>query len=135
MPGTGAWLTLLLKKDGVPVDDIVPDEGGLQWSEAMGIAKASAKQDLAKKFLQYMAGPEGQVRVAIKPAYSGSIPNKAAWTKLAAEHGDWARLLLHELDKPNVMDEYKKGKIFIRDLPKQQTLEDWNQAYTEFKNL
>jgi spermidine/putrescine transport system substrate-binding protein len=135
MPGTGAWLTLLLKKDGVPVDDIVPDEGGLQWSEAMGIAKASAKQDLAKKFLQYMAGPEGQVRVAIKPAYSGSIPNKAAWTKLAAEHADWSRLLLHELDKPNVMDEYKKGKIFIRDLPKQQSLEDWNQAYTEFKNL
>ena len=68
------------------MDDIVPDEGGLQWSEAMGIAKASAKQDLAKKFLQYMASPEGQVRVAIKPAYSGSIPNKAAWTKLAAEH-------------------------------------------------
>lgn len=135
MPGTGAWLTLLLKKDGVPVDDIVPEEGGLQWSEAMGIAKASAKQDLAKKFLQYMASPEGQVRVAIKPAYSGSIPNKAAWSKLATDHADWAKLLLHELDKPNVMDEYKQGKIFIRDLPKQQSLEDWNQAYTEFKNL
>jgi spermidine/putrescine transport system substrate-binding protein len=135
MPGTGAWLTLLLKKEGVPVDDIVPDEGGLQWSECMGIAKTTSKPELAKKFLQYMSSPEGQVRVAIKPAYSGSIPNKAAWAKLNAEHPDWAKLLLHEPDKRNVMDEYKEGKIWIRDLPKQQSLEDWNQAFTEFKNL
>jgi spermidine/putrescine transport system substrate-binding protein len=135
MPGTGAWLTLLLKKDGVPVDDIVPDEGGLQWSECMGIATASEKKDLAKLFLQYMASPEGQVRVAIKPAYSGSIPNKAAWTLLNEQHPDWAALLLHELDKRNVMDEYAEGKIFIRDLPKQQSLADWNDAFTEFKNL
>lgn len=135
MPGTGAWLTLLLKKDGVPVDDIVPDEGGLQWSECMGIAAASEKKDLAKLFLQYMASPEGQVRVAIKPAYSGSIPNKAAWTLLNEQHPDWAELLLHRLDARNVMDEYAEGKIFIRDLPKQQSLADWNDAFTEFKNL
>ena len=76
MPGTGAWLTLLLKKDGVPVDDIVPEEGGLQWSEGMAIAKATSKPELARKFLQYMASPEGQMRVAIKPAYSGSIPKQ-----------------------------------------------------------
>jgi spermidine/putrescine transport system substrate-binding protein len=135
MPGTGAWLTLLLKKDGVPVDDIVPEEGGLQWSEGMAIAKATSKPELALKFLQYMASPEGQMRVAIKPAYSGSIPNKAGWKLLNDQHPDWAKLLLHELGKPNVMDEYAKGKIFIRDLPKQQSLEQWNQAFTEFKNL
>jgi spermidine/putrescine transport system substrate-binding protein len=135
MPGTGAWLTLMLKKDNVPVDDIVPDEGGLQWSECMGIAAASGKKDLAKLFLQYMASPEGQVRVAIKPAYSGSIPNKAAWTLLNEQHPDWAKLLLHQLDQRNVMDEYKEGKIFIRDLPKQQSLTDWNDAFTQFKNL
>ena len=135
MPGTGAWLTLMLKKDNVPVDDIVPDEGGLQWSEAMGIASSSAKKDLAKKFLQYMASPEGQMRVAIKPAYSGSIPNKEAWVLLNKEHPDWAKLLLHQLDQPNVMDEYKEGKIYIRDLPKQQSLTDWNDAFTQFKNL
>jgi spermidine/putrescine transport system substrate-binding protein len=135
MPGTGAWLTLLLKKDGVPVDDIVPEEGGLQWSEGMGIAKSSSKPELALKFLQYMASPEGQMRVAIKPAYSGSIPSKAGWKLLGEQHPDWAKLLLHELGKPNVMDEYAKGKIFIRDLPKQQSLEEWNQAFTEFKNL
>jgi spermidine/putrescine transport system substrate-binding protein len=135
MPGTGAWLTLLLKKDGVPVDDIVPEEGGLQWSEGMGIAKSTSKPELALKFLQYMASPEGQMRVATKPAYSGSIPSKAGWKLLGEQHPDWAKLLLHELGKPNVMDEYAKGKIFIRDLPKQQSLEEWNQAFTEFKNL
>jgi spermidine/putrescine transport system substrate-binding protein len=135
MPGTGAWLTLLLKKDGVPVDDIVPDEGGIQWSEGLAIAKGTPKLELAKRFVQYMASPEGQVRVAIKPAYSGSIPSKAGWSLLNERHPDWAQLLLHELEKRNVMDEYKEGKIFVRDLPKQQSLEDWNQAFTEFKNL
>lgn len=135
MPGTGAWLTLLLKQDGVPVDDIVPEEGGLQWTEAMGIAKSSEKKDLARMFLEYMASPEGQMRVAIKPAYSGSIPNKAGWTQLNEEHPDWAALLLHEFDKRNVMDEYKEGKIFIRDLPKQQSLTEWNDVFTQFKNL
>jgi len=135
MPGTGAWLTLLLKKDGVPVDDIVPDEGGLQWSECMGIATASEKKDLAKAFLQYMSSPEGQMRVAIKPAYSGSIPNKAGWTLLNEREPEWAALLRHKLDERNVMDEYAEGKIFIRDLPKQQSLTEWNDAFTEFKNL
>ena len=135
MPGTGAWLTLLLKKENVPVDDIVPEEGGLQWSEGMGIAKSTSKPELALKFLQYMASPEGQMRLAIKPAYSGSIPNKAGWKLLNEQHPDWAKLLHHELNGPNVMDEYKQGKIYIRDLPKQQSLEQWNQAFTEFKNL
>jgi spermidine/putrescine transport system substrate-binding protein len=135
MPGTGAWLTLLLKKEGVPVDDIVPEEGGLQWSEGMGIAKTSSKPELALKFLQYMASAEGQMRLAIKPAYSGSIPSQAGWKLLNEQHPDWAKLLRHELNAPNVMDEYKQGKIFIRDLPKQQSLEQWNQAFTEFKNM
>ena len=30
------------------------------------------------------------------------------------------------------MDDY--GKIQIRDLPKQQELSEWNQAFTEFKS-
>lgn len=130
--GTGAWLTTLLKKDGVPVADVIPEEGGIQWTEAMTQVKGSKNPDLAVKFLQYMASPEGQVRTAIKPAYSGSIPSKAGWKKLNAENPEWANLLEHRLDKRNVMDDY--GKIQIRDLPKQQKLAEWNQAFTEFKS-
>ncbi len=130
--GTGAWLTTLLKKDGVPVADVIPEEGGIQWTEAMTQVKGSKNPDLAVKFLQYMASPEGQVRTAIKPAYSGSIPSKAGWKKLNAEYPEWADLLEHRLDKRNIMDDY--GKIQIRDLPKQQELSEWNQAFTEFKS-
>ena len=130
--GTGAWLTTLLKKDGVPVADVIPEEGGIQWTEAMTLVKGSRNSELAIKFLQYMASPEGQVRTAIKPAYSGSIPSKAGWKKLNAEYPEWADLLEHRLDKRNIMDDY--GKIQIRDLPKQQELSEWNQAFTEFKS-
>ena len=57
--GTGAWLTTLLKKDGVPVADVIPEEGGIQWTEAMTLVKGSRNSELAIKFLQYMASPRG----------------------------------------------------------------------------
>jgi spermidine/putrescine transport system substrate-binding protein len=32
------------------------------------------------------------------------------------------------------MDEYKEGKIFIRKTPVKQSIETWNEAWTEFKS-
>ena len=46
-----------------------------------------------------------------------------------------AERLEHTFDKRNVMDEFKEGKIFIRGVPAQQDIEDWNEAWTEFKNM
>ena len=47
IPGVGDWITLLLKKDGVPVDTMVPEEGGIQWTELI-IVSSSKRKDLAK---------------------------------------------------------------------------------------
>ena len=33
------------------------------------------------------------------------------------------------------MDEYKKGRIAFRELPKKQKIEDWNDVWSEFKSL
>jgi hypothetical protein len=33
------------------------------------------------------------------------------------------------------MDQFRKGNISIRRLPKQQPIAAWNEAWTEFKNM
>lgn len=135
MPGVGAWAALLLENDGVPIKAVVPKEGGLQWTESLSIPSSSQKKDLAVKLIQYMTSPEGQVREATKSAYWASIPNKAGWKLLNETMPKAAERLEHTFDKRNVMDEFKEGKIFIRGVPAQQDIEDWNEAWTEFKNM
>ncbi|MBX6324323.1 MAG: spermidine/putrescine ABC transporter substrate-binding protein, partial [Rhodospirillaceae bacterium] len=135
MPGVGAWAAILLNKDKVPIKAVIPDEGGVQWTESLSIAATSANKALAVKFLQYRASPQGQIETALKPSYAASMPSLAAWKKLDAENPEAAAVLEHQLDKPNVMDEIKSGKIEIRGLPKQQSIEEWTEAWTEFKNM
>jgi spermidine/putrescine transport system substrate-binding protein len=134
IPGIGDWITLLLSKNGVPVAATVPSEGGIQWTESLSICASSPKKDLAKAFIQYMASPEGQVRTARLPAYWASIPSKAGWERLNAEFPADAKTLRHTFTARNVMDEYKEGKIFIRKTPVKQSIETWNEAWTEFKS-
>lgn len=135
MPGVGAWAALLLEQGGVPIKAVVPKEGGLQWTEMLAVTSGSQKKDLAVKLIQYLTSPEGQVKEATKSAYWASIPNKAGWKLLNEKNPEAADRLEHRLDKRNVMDEFKEGKIFIRDVPKQQPIEAWNEAWTEFKNM
>lgn len=135
IPGIGDWVVLLLQKEGVPVSAVVPDEGGIQWTESMSIVSSSPKKDLAKAFIQYASSPEGQFRSARLPAYWASIPNKKGWDKMIAEAPEDAKKLRHTFDERNVMDEYKDGKIFIRQTPVQQDIETWNDAWSEFKAM
>jgi spermidine/putrescine transport system substrate-binding protein len=134
IPGIGDWITLLLQKNGVPVAATVPSEGGIQWTESLSICASSPKKDLAKAFIQYMSSPQGQVGTARLPAYWASIPSKAGWERLNAEFPADAKTLRHTLTARNVMDEYKEGKIFIRKTPVKQSIETWNEAWTEFKS-
>ncbi|SNB71239.1 spermidine/putrescine transport system substrate-binding protein [Arboricoccus pini] len=135
IPGIGDWVVLLLQKSGVPISATVPREGGIQWTESMSIVSSSTKKDLAKAFIQYASSPEGQARSAILPAYWASIPNKKGWDVLNKEHPDDAKALRLTYDARNVMDEYKDGKIAIRQTPIQQSIEDWNDAWSEFKSM
>lgn len=135
MPGIGEWISILLHKDGVPATTIIPDEGGIQWTESVSVGKGSKKQELAKKFIQYLASPEGQWRIATKSSYNASIPNKKGWELLNENDPESADLLRHRFDQRNVMDEYKDGKISLRQLPEQQSIDDWTEVWNEYKNI
>jgi spermidine/putrescine transport system substrate-binding protein len=135
MPGIGEWISILLSKGGLPVTTTIPDEGGIQWTESLSIGTGSENADLAKKFIQYIASPEGQWRVATKSSYNASIPNKKGWEVLNQNDPESAEMMRHRFDKRNVMDEYKDGKIQLRQTPIQQSIDDWTEVWNEYKNI
>ena len=135
MCGIGDWITGVLEKDGAPVASVIPDEGGIQWTESYCIGKGSEKADLVKAFIQYMLSPQGQVKSAQMAAYPGIAITKAG------------RKLLNEVDPaeasrtgqvdgmPNdPITLIRDGRIHYRNIPVQQSLEDWNDFWSEYKN-
>lgn len=132
--GIGDWITGVLQREGAKVSSVVPDEGGLQWTESFSIGKGSKHQDLSKQFIQYITSAKGQVKSANMAAYPALIPNKKGWELLDKEHPEEAKRQGMVLGKPNVMDMIRKGQIHFRSLPVQQSLEDWNDFWSEYKN-
>lgn len=76
--GGGEWVTAGLAKDNPALDYIIPDEGGIRWSQALGIFATSTKKDAALKFVQYIVSPEGQARLATSSCYWAMPVNKKA---------------------------------------------------------
>jgi spermidine/putrescine transport system substrate-binding protein len=132
--GIGDWITGVLEKAGAPIRTVIPDEGGLQWTESFCIGKGSKKQDLAKKWIQYITSAQGQAKSADMAAYPALIPNRKGWEILAKEKPEEAKRQRMELGKPNVMDDIRSGKIQFRELPVQQDLETWNDFWTRYKS-
>lgn len=135
MCGIGDWITGVLEKDGAPVASVIPKEGGIQFTESYSIGKGSEKAEIVTKFIQYMMSPEGQVKSAQMAAYPGFCITKAG------------RALLQEVDPKEAMRSgqidgnpndpialINEGRIHYRDIPVQQSLEDWNDYWSEYKN-
>jgi spermidine/putrescine transport system substrate-binding protein len=135
MCGIGDWITGVLRKDGAPVDSVVPEEGGIQWTESYSIGKGTAKKDLVVKFIQYMLTGPGQVRSAQMAAYPGMLPTKTGWKALQEANPDEARRqgMMDGLDNDPIKL-IREGRIHWRDIPRQQSLEDWNDFWSEYKN-
>ena len=134
MCGIGDWITGVLLKDGAPVDSVVPKQGGIQFTESFSIGKGSEKQDLVKEFIRYMCSPAGQVRSAQMKAYPAMLPFKSGWTALNEQAPEEAKRQRMVLDGPNCIDDLREGRIHLRNIPVQQSLEDWNDFWSEYKN-
>lgn len=134
MPGIGEWITGVLRRDGANVTTTIPEEGGIQFTESFSIGRGSKKADLAKKFIQYMASPKGQFRLANLNVFPAIIPSKTGWKKMIEERPEDARHLGMFNGPGNSIDLIKEGRIHIRKLPVQQSLEDWNDFWSSYKS-
>lgn len=131
--GIGDWITGTLKKSGAKVDSIIPDEGGLQWTESFSIGRGSKNQELARKFIQYITSAKGQVASARMAAYPAMIPNKKGWELLNSVDAAEAKRQGMVLQGKSCMDDIRSGKIRFRELPVKQSIEDWNDFWTDYK--
>jgi len=131
--GIGDWITGVLKKSGAKVDSVVPDEGGLQWTESFSIGKGTRQRALANKFIQYITSAEGQARSARMEAYPAMVPNRKGWQVLNNVDPAEARRQGMVLTGKSCMDDIRSGKIRFRELPRRQPAEDWNDAWTDYK--
>lgn len=131
--GIGDWITGVLEKNGAKVRSVIPEQGGLQWSECFSIGKGSAKADLAKKWIQYITSAKGQAKSAQMAAYPALIPNAKGWEVLQAENPDEAKRQGMTKDAGNAMDMIRAGRIQFRQWPIQQGLETWNDFWSEYK--
>lgn len=131
--GIGDWITGVLEKNGAKVRSVIPEEGGLQWSECFSIGKGSTKADLARKWIQHTTSAAGQAQTAQMAAYPALIPNARGWEALQASNPDEARRQGMTADAGNAMDLIRSGRIQYRQWPIQQDLETWNDFWSEYK--
>lgn len=135
MVGIGDWITGVLEKDGAPVASVIPDEGGIQFTESYSIGKGSEKADQVKHFIQYMLSPEGQVKSAQMVAYPGFCVTKGGRAALIeADLAEATRSHQINGDAQDPITLINEGRIHYRDIPRQQSLEDWNDFWSEYKN-
>lgn len=131
--GIGDWITGTLEKNGSPVRSVIPKEGGLQWTESFSIGKGSRNQEMAKKWIQWITSPEGQAKSADMAAYPAIVPSQAGWRVLNETNPAEAKRQNMVLGERNAMDMIREGLIQYRQLPVQQSLEDWNDFWSDYK--
>ena len=92
MCGIGDWITGVLAKDGAPVDSVMPEEGGIQWTESYSIGKGTDKQDIIQEVHPVHAvSPRGQVRSIQMAAYPGLSPTKSGWKAIQEANPEEAK--------------------------------------------
>ncbi|MEM0987291.1 MAG: extracellular solute-binding protein [Pseudomonadota bacterium] len=135
MVGIGDWVTGILERDGAPVSSVVPKEGGIQWTESYSIVATSEKKEMALKYLAYTMSPEGQVKTAQMLAYPGHCVTKAGRAMLnEVDPGEAKRSGQIDGTAADPIVMINEGRIHYRDIPVQQSLEDWNDFWSEYKN-
>ena len=80
--GGGEWVTAGLTAEKPELDWVLPKQGGVRWSQSIGVFADSTKKDLAVKFVQYILSPEGQAKLATSSCYWAMPANAKAGDKL-----------------------------------------------------
>lgn len=76
--GGGEFAVSVLHKENPALDWVLPDQGGVRWQQAIGVFAASKNKDMAKNFVRYILGPEGQGKLATSSCYWAMPANSKA---------------------------------------------------------
>ena len=76
--GGGEWATAVLRAENPAMDWVLPDDGGVRWSQSIGVFAQSERKELATEFVKYILSPEGQARLATSSCYWAMPANQQA---------------------------------------------------------
>ena len=83
--GGGEWVTAGLTTEIPELDWVLPEQGGVRWSQSIGVFASSTKPDLALEFVKYILSPEGQARLATSSCYWAMPANAKAAAHLTGQ--------------------------------------------------
>ena len=83
--GGGEFVTAGLAAENPALDWVLPEQGGVRWSQSIGIFANSERKELAIEFVKYILSPEGQARLATSSCYWAMPANEKAGEHLTAE--------------------------------------------------
>ncbi len=83
--GGGVWVTAGLTAEIPALDWVLPDQGGVRWSQSIGVFADSKRKELALEFVKYILSPEGQARLATSSCYWAMPANASAGKHLSAQ--------------------------------------------------
>ncbi len=95
--GGGEWAVAVMQGDNPDLEWVLPEQGGILWSQSIAIFESSEKKDLALEFVKYIMSPEGQARLATSSCFWGMPANRQAGAVLSDEAR--ARLRWDEQDE------------------------------------
>ena len=75
----------VMQAENPDLDWVLPDQGGILWSQSLAVFEDSKNKDLALKFVQYIMSPKGQALLATSSCFWGMPANKKAGDELTAE--------------------------------------------------
>jgi len=76
--GGGEWAVSVLSAEQPELDWVLPDQGGVLWSQSIGVFEASENKKLATEFVKYIMSPMGQARLATSSCFWGMPANAKA---------------------------------------------------------
>ena len=83
--GGGEWAVAVMQSENPDMDWVLPDQGGILWSQSLAIFEDSKRKDLALEFVKYIMSPEGQARLATSSCFWGMPANAKAGEVLTAD--------------------------------------------------
>jgi hypothetical protein len=76
MCGIGDWITGVLQKDGAPVASVIPEEGGIQWTESYSIGKGTDQARDHQQVHPVHAEPRGAGEIDPDGGLSGPVAHQ-----------------------------------------------------------
>ncbi len=76
--GGGEWAVSVLSAEQPELEWVLPDQGGMLWSQSIAVFEQSKNKDLAIEFVKYIMSPKGQARLATSSCFWGMPANAKA---------------------------------------------------------